>query len=331
MKNAQKISLLIGAFLLVLFLGALFWITPSDPQESLKKPVVSELTEIQMGYIPVPQPLFIAKEKKFFEEEGIRVNLVEFPNANANLEAMARGDVHGSGSIAYFTLFPFELKSPGFLTTFVSGYETKEKSWSQLIVKKDRAIKEPKDFRGKKIAMRAGLSSKIQADAVFKGMGLDLSTLTYVQVNPDLLISTFSNPEVDAFLDIQPFGTILLNQQLGELFADHPRADYIMDPYPLAAGVLTRDFVLKHPEETKRFVKAIEKAIDFIETNEADSRQIYTSYLKLDADVANKMPLFQNVKLKDLDRSAIESLVTWAFDYELIEKKPNLQTFFLEQ
>lgn len=331
MKNAQRISLTISALLLVLFLGVLFWMTQSTSQESSKKPVVSELFEIQIGYIPVPQPLLIAKEKKFFEEEGVRVNLVEFPNANANLEAMARGDVHGSGSIAYFTLFPFELKSPGFLTTYVSGYETKEKSWSQLIVKKDRAIKKPKDLSGKKIVMRTGLSSKIQADAVFKGMGLDPSTLTYVQVNPELLISTFSNPEVDAFLDIQPFGTILLTQQLGELFIDHPRADYIMNPYPLAAGVLTQDFVLKYPEETRRFVKAIEKAIDFIDTNEADSRKIYASYLKLDADVANKMPLFQNVKLKDLNRSDIESLARWAFDYELLEKKPDLHTFFLEQ
>lgn len=330
MKTQTKIFWSTCGLLVLLLAVSFAWplATPSQQDtELVQKP---SLSEMKIGYLPIPQPLLVAKEKGFFDAEGLQVYLIEFPTANASLEAIARGDVEGNGSIAYLTLFSFELASPGTLTTYFSAYETEENSWSQLVVKKDGGINELKDLVRKTIVMRSGLSSKLQADAVLKGMKIDPSTVTYIQVNPELLISTFNSPEVDAFLDIQPFGTQLLQQQLGTLFVDHPRATYIQNPYPLAAGVLSLSFVREHPEETKRFVRAIDRAIEFIDKQEKEARETYTVYLKLDPSVAQAMPLFKNVPSQQTDRRQIEALADWAVTYGLLKEKPNLQTFFLE-
>lgn len=319
-------SIFFGGLAVLIFIGAFFLLRqqPITPET----PAAHAPFSMKVGFLPLPQPILVAKEKGFFDEEGLDVELVKFPNANAALEAIARSEVVGNGAIAYFTLFSFELKSPNALVATFSAFETKDAAWSQLIIKQDRGIETPEDLEGKTIVMRTGLSSKLQADAVLKGIGIDPSRVHYEQVNPDLIVPTFSSPSVDAYLDIQPHATILIEQRLGTSLVDHPRADFIMDPYPLAAGVLSARFVEYYPDEARRFVRAMEHAIEHIKTNEADARAVFEKTLGLEPNVATRMPLFENKTLGETNPSNIAALTAWAVEYGLLEKEPDLTTFF---
>lgn len=285
---------------------------------------------VEMGYVPLPQSLFIATEKGYFKEQGLEVKLTKFANANLALEAMSRGDVQGTGAVAYSTLFAFENTSPGKFKIFSGMSENKETGWSKLIVKKGSGITSPEGLKGKKIVMRSGLSSKSQGELTIKALGLDPKDITFVQVDGGLLVQSFANQDISAFLDIEPFGTTILEKGLGELLILSPRAKYIIDPYPLSGTTFNKDFIAAEKETVQKFIAAEAKAIEFAKnpTNEKEVRTIMQKHLNLEQNVADKISLPIFLKESEIDKTTVEKLADIEVEYKVMEKKPDIQSLF---
>jgi ABC-type nitrate/sulfonate/bicarbonate transport system substrate-binding protein len=68
----------------------------------------AEKTVVRVGYIDLPAPIFIAKDKGHFEKTKLDVQLLKFSNSNLLIEALERGELHATAPIGYSTLFAFE-------------------------------------------------------------------------------------------------------------------------------------------------------------------------------------------------------------------------------
>ena len=149
-------------------------------------------------------------------------------------------------------------------------------------------------------------------------------------MEPSLLVQTFAKDEITAFLDIQPFATVILQKELGDVLIVSPRAKYVLDPYPLAGAVLGKEFVTKNPDVAKRFKSATEKAIEFIRANETEARKIFQKYLELEENIAINMPLARFEKVSEVDREAVGKLADYEVEHKILDKKTDITNFFLE-
>lgn len=284
---------------------------------------------VRIGHNAIPQTIFVAQEKGFFKEAGLDVQLQKFSNSNVILEALAHNDIDGAGSIAYSTLFAFENKQPGLFSITEGMTEVADNGWSSLIVKKGSNIKEVKDLKGKKILMRTGLSSKSQTELVLKTYGVDPSDVEFVQVDAAVLVQTFAKDEISAFLDVQPFATMILDKGLGEVLIKSPRTK-VLNPYPLAAAPMRKDFIQNNPEVAKKYITALEKAMDFIKNNETEARAIFQKYLELEKSVADAMqlPVFESENA--INKDGVNKLADIEMNLKVIDKKPDLAGWWIE-
>jgi ABC-type nitrate/sulfonate/bicarbonate transport system substrate-binding protein len=119
----------------------------------------SAQTKITVAYVPVADflPAFVAKEKGFFERNGLEVTLKPIIVASNIPPAMVAGDVQiglGTGP----NMMMANENGLDLVSIYGITRDTTENPISSLIVRKSSGIKEAKDFIGKKVAV-PGLNS----------------------------------------------------------------------------------------------------------------------------------------------------------------------------
>jgi len=285
---------------------------------------------VKVGYIDLPTPIFIAKEKGYFEKAGLNVQLQKFSNSNLLIEALERDELDATAPIGYSTLFAFENRKSGVFKIY-SGYsENQTTRWSAVVTKKDGGINVAENLKGKKIVIASGKSPKSQAELVMQGLGLKTSDVELVAVDRNLILPTFAKEEISAFIGTEPTIALLIEKANGTIFISSPRVKYIQDPYPTAGAILSSAFLQTKMKAANDFVQAVNSAIDFITTNEDESRKIFGKYLELEDAIALKMGLPKFERAAEIDKAAVERLADAEVANKILDKKPNIASFFLK-
>lgn len=287
-----------------------------------------ETYTIKIGNMSFPTPFLIAQEKGFFSQESLNVEIVEFTNTDTLVQALLNGDID-TAVIPYASLLNVQIAAPGSFKIYFSAEESDNHPFSYLVVKND--INNIEELNGKKIVIRTGYPSKVQAEWVFKGLGLNPQNITFVQVATPLIVPTFSQADVFACLDLEPIMTVITQQGQGKVLVVAPRSKYLVNPYPSAAGVFSSNFVQEHPNLAMKLMKSIDTSIDYMKTNEADSRLIFQKELNLDENIAQKMQLPWFEKLDAIDRKAIQMLIDFSVENNILETRPNFDDAFFEK
>lgn len=320
MKN-KLIAILILAIVIV---GGIYLVVSKKSNTPPPEKVV-----VKVGYIDLPTPIFVAKEKGYFEKADLDVQLQKFSNSNLLIEALERGELDATAPIGYSTLFAFENRKSGTFKVY-SGYsENQTTHWSAIVTKKGSGISAAENLKGKKIVIASGKSPKSQAELVVQGLGLKISDIELVAVDRNLILPTFAKEEISAFIGTEPTIALLTEKANGIIFVSSPRVKYIQDPYPTAGAVLSLTFLQTKAETASGFVQAVNSAIEFIGTNEDESRKIFGKYLELEDVIALKMGLPKFERATEIDKVAVEKLADAEVANKTLDKKPDVASFFL--
>ncbi|MFZ0117020.1 MAG: ABC transporter substrate-binding protein [Xanthobacteraceae bacterium] len=150
----------------------------------------------------------------------------------------------------------------------------------QIIVRKDSAIKEPKDLAGKKFGA-PGLNAvlHVMTRHWLMQQGIDPKSVNFVEavfpVHGDMLRSG----QIDAVISVDPFATAILARGDGVLLAD--LMSIFPDGNPNQMYVMTRDYATKNPAVVAGFRASIDDAAAFIAVNPEQARQDIGKVLKL--------------------------------------------------
>lgn len=321
----MKNKLILAVILVVVAAVGIYLIASKEKTEIPPQKIV-----MNVGYIDLPTPLFIAKEKEYFDEVGIDVQLQKFSNSNLMIEALERGEIDATSPIGYSTLFAFDNRKSGVFKIYGGYSENENTSWSAVVVKSGGNIDSPEKLKGQKIVIASGKSPKSQAELVIKGIGLQSSDVEFIAVGRNLILPTFSNADVNAFIGTEPTIALLLEKGGGKILITSPRVKFIQNPYPTAGAVLGQEFIQSNQETTKKFVEAVNSGVTFIKTNEQESKKIFAKYLELEEAIANRMGLPNFETAQQVDRAAVEKLADEEVAKKILDKKPNIQNFFLE-
>lgn len=287
---------------------------------------------IKIGYIPfnADLPFFVAMEKRYFEEQGLKVDAIRFGDSTQALNGMLAKQVDAVAGLTFSIFFAAEKESPGEFKLFIPFAEVESKVMSYLLVGKESDIISLSDLKGKRIGTYSGATQLLYLKLFLKKIGLDPEKdVTILQVASELQVQALAAKQFDALFTVEPYGTIARENGAGNVFLENPRYHYITGPFWVGAIGVNSDFSKKNPEAVRKMYKSIARAVDFIKTNETEAKKILTKYTPMDESIALKSGLYQWYKIDEaIDFSSIQQIADLMYDYKLLNKKVNAKALF---
>ena len=210
-------------------------------------------------------PMFIAKEKGFYEEEGLEVELVR-TDWDGLREGLGTGRFDANHTLIMYLLKPIE---QGMDVKITGGIHT---GCLRLQVAKNSAVKTVADLRGKTIGVPTHLGSPpyLFSSRVLVAAGIDPrpegNDVKWVPYPPEALELAIQQGKVDAVCTADPIGTILLGKGLVRTVADQAVDAPYCDEYCCAA-VVSGKLARSNPQAAAKVTRAFLKAARWVQEN----------------------------------------------------------------
>jgi NitT/TauT family transport system substrate-binding protein len=234
---------------------------PTTSESATPAPATGELTQVTMGYVPVSifAPVFVAKEKGYFAEQGLDVTLEPLPGGSDMVVLTASGDFDagiGGAGPAFWNAMEQGLP----LTVIAPGHAEGDPVATPLMISKEAcesgAITSVADLEGKKVSVNArGATEYWLAQALSTGGltmdDIDLQTLAF----PDA-VAALASGAVDAAMIGEPLATKAEQDGIAvRLASSFPVQD--IQPTLIYAN---DDWIANNPEAAQGLVTAYLKA-----------------------------------------------------------------------
>jgi NitT/TauT family transport system substrate-binding protein len=251
-----------------------------------------ELLPMKVSYIPIMdcQQLYIAWEKGYLEEEGLKVEGQTVQSGSMSQTLVESGSVDLGWtavvplSQAYVKGFDFAFIAPG---SFVDGTNRKTVG---IVVKKDSPIQSFKDLAGKKVAINALQSINHLGVLVLADFyGVDAKTLKFVEIPMPSQIPAIKEGAVDAAHAAEPFIAAAEAEGITRMLVPGYYPPEIADRMMAASWFAKKSSLEKNKDKMTRFIKAMTKATDFINKNPDQIPAIVAKYTKMDVNLLKKV------------------------------------------
>lgn len=228
--------------------------------------------------------LFVAQEKGFFAEEGLEVEIIQPSEDSATMMVASGRAQFGVGF--QDSLAPAILRDEGIPVTAVAALL--QHNTSGIISLKKAGIENAKALEGKKYAT---WNSPIELATIQKVMENDGGDFSKVQLIPSTVydVVTALNTEIDAVWIYYAWDGIKLGLEgLETNYLDFAKLDEVFDYYtPLF--IANSDFLKKHPDSAKKFLKALRRGYEYSTENIEEAAEILCKCApELDRDLVYK-------------------------------------------
>jgi NitT/TauT family transport system substrate-binding protein len=306
---------------MVVAIQGLWGCSPSKQEKAEAPPSV-----VRFGTLPVIQalPLFVASKKGYFKEAGINVELVPFNSAMEKDVALSAGQISG-----YFgdMVTPMVLTANGTLVKIVATYfNTKNEQRMFAILAAPKYTK--KDLQGLATAGIA-CSSNTMLEYLMtrlllkKGIAADKINLVEVKSIPIRLQMLLSD-QVPAAILPEPLVT------LAEMKGARVLIDDSGTGISATVLVFNDQFIAKNPDTVKAFLKAVQRANDFINQNHDQVRPIMNRECKMPEPLQQSFTIPKFPQLNVPRNDEVMDVYTWLRGKNVIKSDMHYGQFVAE-
>jgi len=236
-------------------------------------------------------PFYLAQEKGYFDDSGVKIELIVVTGIAERNSALKAGRIDGlAAPVDYFVL------SAGNRLEMTIVMAIDESAGGDGIVAR-KGIDRFEDLRGKTVAFQRGLPSEFFIRALLRQHGLSLDDLKYVDLETAEAGAAFIAHKVDAAVIWEPWLTRAVEEGGGKVLAstkEHP--NLIVD-----CLAFTKEVVSQSPQDIQKIVKALLRAIDFWKDNPEEANRIMAPHFQLDP--AKYAVVLSGVRFADLVRN----------------------------
>lgn len=221
-----------------------------------------------IGYIS----LFIAKEKGYFKDEGLDLQMQSFSSPGDGLAPLLGGQLDAHFTTADSVITALD-KAPGRLEIV---YMTDTSAGADAILAKSD-IATPADLKGKTVAATAGQCNELLLRKALTKYGLVPSDIKLTNMNPDDAGAAFAAGKLDAAVTWEPWITKVQGEKKGHvIFSSKEAPNLILDVVAIS------DKTAKDKaDETKAFLRALNKANELAISDPKAASEIAAKSLEL--------------------------------------------------
>jgi NitT/TauT family transport system substrate-binding protein len=293
------------------------------PQDDLSVRVVFKSNANYLIY-------YVARDKGFLKGAGLTVRETELESTNLMIQALSSNQADFNPSTSVPALYAAEQNAPGtFKFLFITLME-KGRTNNAIIVKKDAPFQSLKDLKGKKVACPPGATSIILLKLIFADVGIDIQKdLTVQELEPRDQLQALAASQVDAVFAIEPTVTLGEEKGISRILEAESMETHIMNPIPIAGGVVTEKFAQSHPETIKRLKQAMERSIDFIRQHEDESRSIMAKAINMPEGTAKHLGINTYWKLGEVNQDYVQKLADLFAANGALQKPVNTKIMYI--
>jgi NitT/TauT family transport system substrate-binding protein len=208
----------------------------------------------------------------------------------AVLSGRAEGTANGTGSA---NIAIGELAQPGTFKIIATNPSNVKHVLDEFIVAADSPVKTIADLKGKRVASGPGIQNVTLAKAVLDKAGA--SGYSVIELPIGQHVAAIVAGQVDACYTLEPTGTIGRMNGTTRVIETGVIAKYVlgdpMAPWHGGSASLSSAFIAKYPAETKKYIAAYAKGVEFVRTKTADARQYLKGYTAIEGPLTAEVPL----------------------------------------
>lgn len=246
-----------------------------------KPPTTPEKITIAHWSGPGAALVHIAFAKGFFAEESIEAISQPHPFGKLALHSVLEGkaDIATAGD----TPVVFAIMN-GEQIRVLASIQTANKN-EAIVARQDRGISKPFDLKGKKIGVTLGTTADFFVDSFLLAHGIERNQVTFIDMPPGEMSAALASGTVDAVSTFNP--TIKqLENKLGNRGIVFFGESIYTEAFVTVAG---QEYVKKHPEAIKRFLRALIKAETFVKQHSEEARTLESQFAAIDPNIINQI------------------------------------------
>jgi NitT/TauT family transport system substrate-binding protein len=280
-------------------------------------------TTLKVGVIPIADvaPLYIGMKQGFFKQENLTIQ-PQLAEGGATITAQTvSGDLQiGFSNVTSLVIASSKKLPVQIVASGVQGAKDDSGAWDAVLSKKGSPIKDVKALEGKTVSVNnLNNVGPLTINTAMEKAGADYKKVKYVEVPFPDANAALETGRIDAAFVVEPFMSQGTAQ--GANIVTHSFEETAPN-YAVATYFATKQYAGQNKDVLDRFVRAINKSLDYAQTHPDVVRQIVPTYTKIPKDVAAKMRLPQWGP--DLNRPTIEQTADLALKYGFIKEKPDL-------
>lgn len=273
----KKLSILVA--IVAIMVISFFWLNNQKNEESLENK--GQIThQINYAQIKVFDPVYIAINQGYFNDEGLIVNLKgETFGGPQALMAAASGDVDAgiAATTAIINAVAAGINVKGILDVQSSMNDSPLMKWYVL---EDSTIKAPNDLRGKKIGVNTlGASFHYTVLQYLKDNNISENEVEFLAVPHGNLEQALRAKQIDVAGMIDPFSEIAYDRGGLRIFFT---AMDVLGENQFSLIFMSKRKMLDDPEAVRRFSRAYKRAVDFINNNPEQAAEIIANIFGVD-------------------------------------------------
>lgn len=315
MLQARKQAWLWIVGLLIAVSIGLGWIVWSDNIQSVKS--FERLKRVTLGVemsLP-PASVWVAESKNYFQEEGLDLKIVGFDSGRLSFVNMLKGGVDISTAAPTPIMFN-SFKQDDFCIFATMSYSDDD---IKVIARMDHGIRKFGDIRGKRVGTPAGTTGQFYLSALLASKEIPSSEISEISASPSKLPETLQSGHIDAIVIWEPHAS-KARELLGEKAIWLPSSDVYRTKFNF---LVSKAFAKNNPKILEAFVRALDRATNFIAEHKKEAQAIVSNRLQL--DLVKMGILWDDFVFKIyLDKSLLVTLedeARWAIANKLTDKE----------
>ncbi|ACM20017.1 aliphatic sulfonates ABC transporter, periplasmic substrate-binding protein [Geotalea daltonii FRC-32] len=284
--------------------------------------------ELRIATQPIPQyaPIFIAKHKKWVEEELAKVGAkpaIKWSSFSAG-PPINESFAAGQQDVGFLGDTPAIIgKSAGIDTRIIGLTSTGPKALAVVVPRKS-TIKSARDLKGKKVAVVKGSYAHHLLVLVLQKGGLTINDIELINLSQADSTTALLSGNIDAAAIWEPVITKLESQGAVRVLADGSGIKK-----GLLVIIATDNLVSKNREQVKALLKAYQRGAKFIKTNPREAARLIANDVNLTPELLLKVfPRFDfNPAIQADDIDEIKKTEAFMRNAGLIKSSVNIGNF----